>query len=136
MNHMDSRGQLMPRATVEGIVALRNAALAAYDEAYTALAAAKEAADAAREAAGRASPGRNSYNHFSQDDKKNFLFKLVVADRDDYRAAARQYYEDLEAEYYYQTSDEAVAESLEANEIEIDDVEDDDDEDDDLQEAA
>ena len=71
--------ELMPSATVESIVLLRNNALVQYDQAFSALEHAQAAIKAAWEAARAASPGINSYNHHTGRHRENFLCEIDLA---------------------------------------------------------
>lgn len=79
---------LVPRATVEAIVAQRNATLAAYAQAHEALTRASGAIDDARAALSRASPGANAYNVHIEGERAAFHWTLTVPD--DYMATARR----------------------------------------------
>ena len=82
--------ELIPRATVESIVAHRNVALAKYAEVYRALTAAEEKVKEAQVAGRAASPGLNSYNRHTDHDREHFLFSLKVGDEDKFTANARR----------------------------------------------
>ena len=82
--------ELIPRATVESIVMLRNVALAKYNTAYAALSVAAESIQEAQQAGAAASPGINSYNWHSDQSRQDFLFNLEVAKQEDFIASARR----------------------------------------------
>lgn len=81
---------IVTRATVEEIVACRDRALALYAEAYDALAAADAAVKAARDMAGRASPGINGYNYQHEEEIKRFDQAIALPERDFYLKTARK----------------------------------------------
>ncbi len=83
--------ELIPRDTIETIVARRNVALARFDDAYTALVGADEAMKAARTAAKEAAPDQiSSYTYGSHNDRQRFLCTLEIAGTDEFRERARR----------------------------------------------
>ena len=86
-----SQTDLIPRATIESIVAQRNAALERFETAYHAISRANEAITKAQQAAGEAAPNQvNSYTFQSDSARRNFLCKIDVAPETEYRNAARR----------------------------------------------
>lgn len=81
---------LVPRATVQSIVAQRNATLAAYEAAFSALTVASDSVDAARKNLQAAAPGRNSYNYHIDAEKVAFHYAIKLPARPDYMATARK----------------------------------------------
>lgn len=82
--------ELIPRATIEGIVARRNVALARFDEAHAAITSAGDAIRAAQQAAKAAAPNQvSSYTYESDSRRQGFLYKVEVADADQFRKTAR-----------------------------------------------
>lgn len=81
---------LIPSATVDSIVAKRNATLAAYERAYEALA---DASDALRKAAVQMheiSPGETSLSFHIERESRDFIASLVVPERDGFLDTARR----------------------------------------------
>ncbi|MFC3230390.1 DUF4942 domain-containing protein [Marinibaculum pumilum] len=81
---------LVPRETVESIVARRAQALDLYAEAHHALEAASEALDAARTAEAALSGSANSFTFLSEKERKAFVDRLCVPPRPDFLATARR----------------------------------------------
>jgi predicted RNA methylase len=82
---------LVPRATVDSIVAQRNRALALYAEAHDAIQSASAAVNEARKAALHAAPGEASrFNFHSRDERTAFLGSLQAPERAAYLADARR----------------------------------------------
>ena len=83
--------QLIPRATIDGIVAHRGHALECFDKAYSALVGANTAIQEAHAAAGKAAPNHiNSYTFSSHNEREGFLCRLEIAKPDDFRDRARR----------------------------------------------
>ena len=86
-----SQTDLIPRATIESIVAQRNAALERFETAYHAINRANEAITKAQQAASAAAPNQvSSYTFQSDRARRNFLCKIDVAPEQEYRNAARR----------------------------------------------
>ena len=81
---------IVPRDTVEQIVAYRNKALELYDVAYSRLQDAEHAVKEAASMAQRASPGINNYNYAQADEVKAFNGAINLPDRDRYLRTARR----------------------------------------------
>lgn len=81
---------LMPRATVQTLVAQRNAALDAFGVAHGALTTAAEAVTEANNKLATATPGLNSYNQHLRSEKAEFHQAAKLPSRDDYMATARR----------------------------------------------
>jgi len=81
---------IMPRATVEQIVERRNEALRRYDEAYDTLTVAQEAISAAVRMSSQAKRSTTSYNYHQEQEQRNFLCNLKIAEADQFKAAARR----------------------------------------------
>lgn len=82
---------IIPRATIESIVAQRNVALERFEAAYHAISRANEAITEAQQAAGEAAPNQvNSYTFQSDRARRNFLCQIDVAPEAEYRNAARR----------------------------------------------
>lgn len=90
-NKAESAGALMPRHTVEAIVALRNEALMKFEEAYGALSVAAIAQKAANEAWAKASSGTpDRYTVDARSEKQAFIASIKMIERGDYLATARR----------------------------------------------
>lgn len=90
-NKAESAGALMPRHTVEAIVALRNEALKKFEEAYGALsvaAIAQKEANAAWAKASSSIPDR--YTVDARSEKQAFIASIKMIERQDYLATARR----------------------------------------------
>ena len=81
--------ELIPRATVESIVSLRNAALKKYDIVYETLTHAATVIADAKAAATAASIGITSYNNHSHNEREDFLFKLELAEPDAFKTTGQ-----------------------------------------------
>lgn len=81
---------LMPRATIEQIVAFRNAALDLYATAYDKIVEADEAIKAAHEVARNASPGINSYTSTHEREQQAFHEAVKLPKRDQYLRTAKK----------------------------------------------
>lgn len=81
---------LVPRATVDTLVAQRNRALALYEQAHVALVGASEALQEAAKAKREAFPGVNGMNHHLHEARQSFLASLDVPERDAFMADARR----------------------------------------------
>lgn len=81
---------IVTRATIEEIVGFRDRALALYEQAYGALEAAEAAVAAARDMAGRASPGINGYNYSHEEEIKRFDQAIRLPEREEYLRTARK----------------------------------------------
>lgn len=82
--------QIVPRATVDGIVANRNLALELYASAHAALGNASDALQAALRATLAAAPTQTGINHHAKDERSGFLAGLELPIRDDFLVAARK----------------------------------------------
>lgn len=82
--------QLMPRATIEAIVAQRNLALDLYGDAYAALAIADAAVTKAGKACSNLHPKENRYNAHLNEDKAHLLRGITLPPRDEYMVIARK----------------------------------------------
>lgn len=88
---MDGSTAIIPRATIESIVALRNVALEKFDRAYAALCGANQSIREAHTAATAAAPDRvTSYTFSSDRQRKDFLCNLDIATEESFQAAARR----------------------------------------------
>ncbi len=81
---------LMPRATVEGLVAQRNAAMTAFEAAHGALSQAANAVADANRLLAAATPGLNSYNHHLRGEKVSFHQAQAIPALPDYMMTARR----------------------------------------------
>lgn len=81
---------IVPRATIEQIVACLDAALVLYATAYDKMAEADEAVKSAAAMAHNCHPGQNSYNYAHEDEQRAFLSALTLPDRDRYLRTARK----------------------------------------------
>lgn len=81
---------IVPRATIETIVAARNQSLALYETAYDRMVEADEAIKEAHAMASRCSPGVNSYTYSQADEVKAFEKALALPPRDQYLRTARK----------------------------------------------
>ncbi|MEQ8349821.1 MAG: DUF4942 domain-containing protein [Sneathiellaceae bacterium] len=82
---------LVPRATVQVILARRSQALTLYEDAHAALATAADALAAARSAAAAAAGGgTNSYSWQGREERKSFIASLDVPQRADFMATAQR----------------------------------------------
>jgi hypothetical protein len=81
---------IMPRATIEQIVAARNAAITLYGKAFDVMAQADEALKEAAEMASRAHPGTNGYNYYQERELEEFHNALKLPDRERYLRTARK----------------------------------------------
>jgi hypothetical protein len=82
--------EIIPRATVEEIVAYRNKALELYADAYEAIDRAHEAVKTAHAMAARAHPGTNNYNYHQADEIKAFNRAVAPPEREQYLRVARK----------------------------------------------
>jgi predicted RNA methylase len=83
-----SKGALVPRVTIEALVARRNHALELYAQAHDAIAACSQALiDAARAAC---PSRRNGYNYFQDAERQGFIGKLDVPEREKFLSIARR----------------------------------------------
>ncbi|MGN8119958.1 DUF4942 domain-containing protein [Labrys sp. 22185] len=80
---------IMPRATVDSIVAHRNLALALYEEAYAGLEESHNRLLAAQRAAHQASPGLTRYNQTSAEDHRKFWKVLDLPTQNVFMKTAR-----------------------------------------------
>ncbi len=85
-----TRQEIIPRASVESIVAHRNRAMSLYGKAHEALIAAADAIAAANEAGRMAAPRVNSFNHNNEESRKTLLEGVKVPDRPDYLEQVRR----------------------------------------------
>lgn len=83
-------GALIPRATVEAIVAQRNAVLKLYGEAFDTLTVATAAVEKAGTAFNRIRAREGRFNYHSHDEKGKFLEALNLPKRQDYLATAQK----------------------------------------------
>lgn len=83
-------GAIVPRATVERIVRLRDEAVAKYGEAHSALDAAFNASAAAGKVLAALSDRENRFNHHQHGEKTAFMRVKDPQKRDDYMAIARR----------------------------------------------
>lgn len=82
---------IIPRSTIESIVALRNVALEKFGGAYVALTDANKAIQEAHAASAAAAPNQiNSYTFQSDRARKDFLCKLEIASEENFLSAARR----------------------------------------------
>lgn len=83
--------EIVPRKTIESIVALRNVALDKFGAAYTALCSANDAIKAAHAASAAAAHDRvTSYTYHSDRQRRDFLCTLEIASEENFAAAARR----------------------------------------------
>lgn len=80
----------IPRASIEQLVAWRNAALDLYAEAYDKIAEANAATIAANEMAARTSPGINNFNYGHEEEIKSFRGAVNLPERERYLRTARK----------------------------------------------
>ncbi|MGV8950102.1 MAG: DUF4942 domain-containing protein [Cypionkella sp.] len=81
---------IIPRQTVEDIVAVRHQALALYETAFTALNEANAAVSEAHMMASRAHPGTNNFNYGQSEEEKAFHGAISLPDRDRWLRTARR----------------------------------------------
>lgn len=81
---------IIPRATVDGIVAHRNMAIELYEAAHAALGNASDALRAALDATLRAAPTQTGMNHHAKEEKSGFLSGLALPVREDFLTTARR----------------------------------------------
>lgn len=81
---------IVPRATVEAIVAQRNRTLALYGEAYLALTASMSAIEKAHEACFALRHRETSYNYHLHEEKVHFMSPVKLAEREIYLTQARK----------------------------------------------
>lgn len=81
---------LIPSATVDSIVAKRNATLAAYERAHEALAGASDALRKAAAQMHEVSPGETSLNFHIERESRDFIASLEVPERDGFLDTARR----------------------------------------------
>lgn len=81
---------IVPRATVDQLVAHRDRALTLYGIAHEKLVEAYDALMAARRAGIEASPGRNRFNHHQENERRAFLGVIDVPERGEFIETARR----------------------------------------------
>jgi hypothetical protein len=85
-----TRQDIMPRATVESVVAHRNRTLALYEQAHAALAIAETELDKAHASCYGLAQPENRFNYHSREEKVAFLKPFRLEKRDAYMATARR----------------------------------------------